>query len=222
MQGCGLFEVERKVIVVKDKLQLIDSVKNISNEPLKPDWGYHITFLPTKGSQLQVPSASVENRSGDKVPKDFDRWSPARNNKVREEIGIIHKGLKKFSSENGRFSYALVIHPDNTGIKVSFPVSPYFQTWFCKGGAYTEEFTRVSDGKPLFSRNWDGIGIEFGSSALDHNGNTDSSIAEQVSLAPGSLIEIPLSIDFVDGNELQLVDEKIQKINMNRVFVHKL
>jgi len=224
LRGSELFEVKRSVIINKDKsqIQLIDRVKNISKGVIKPDWGYHITFLPANGSRLIVPSASVENRSGENVPEDFERWSSGKNNKLREETGIIHKGLKDFPTENGRLSYALVIHPDNTGIKVSFPVSPYFQTWFCKGGAYTEEFTRVSDGKPLFEKNWDGIGIEFGSSALDHNGNTDQSIPEQALLQPGSSINIPLSIDFVKGNELLLLSDKILIIYVNRLFVHKL
>jgi len=219
-QGHELFEVERQVIIRKDKpqLQLTDRVKNISKESLKPDWGYHITFLPTDGSRLLVPSTSVENRSGDKVPEDFDRWSPAKNNKLREETGIIHKGLKSISSENGNLSYALVVHSDHSGIKIGFPVSPYFQTWFCRGGAYTDEFTNVFDGKPLFTRNWDGMGIEIGSSALDHNGNTDPSVLEQEPLAPGSSIVIPLSIDFIDGNELKELSEEIRKNNESRVF----
>ena len=224
LQGRELFQVERRVFIGKDKpqLQLIDRVKNISKEPLKPDWGYHITFLPADGSHLLTPSTSVENRSGDKVPGDFDRWSPANNDHVREETGIIHKGLKTIQSEYGNLSYALVIHPDHTGIKISFPVSPYFQTWLCRGGAYTDEFTKVSDGKPLFPRNWDGVGIELGSSALDHNGNTDPSVPEQVSLDPGSSIILPLLIDFVDGNELQQLSEVIRKNNENRVFLPEL
>jgi len=218
LQGSDLFEVKRLVVIRKDKpqFQLIDSVKNISKEPLKPDWGYHITFLPADGSRLLVPSSSVENRSGDKVPENFDQWSPAKNNQLREETGIIHKGLKTIPSENGNLSYGLVVHPDHTGIKVSFPASPYFQTWFCRGGANTHEFTKVSDGEPLFNRNWDGIGIELGSSALDHNGNTDQSIPEQVLLDPGSLTMITLSIEFVDGNELKQLSEEIRKINETR------
>ncbi len=220
-QGRELFEVERQVILIKDKpqLQLIDRVKNISKESLKPDWGYHITFLPIDGSRLMVPSTSIENRSGDKVPENFDRWSPAKNNKVREETGIIHKGLKSISSENGNLSSAVLIHPGHSGIKISFPVSPYFQTWFCKGGANSIEFTKVSDGKPLFTRNWDGMGIELGSSALDHNGNTDPSIPRQEPIAPGSSIVIPLSVDFIDGDELKELSEGICKNNKNRIFV---
>ena len=221
LQGRELFEVERRVFIGKDnpQLQLIDRIKNISKEPLKPDWGYHITFLPADGSHLLVPSASVENRSGDSVPENFNRWSPAKNNKVREETGIIHKGLTTIPSKYGNLSYSLVIHPDHTGIKVSFPASPYFQTWFCNGGAYTDEFTKVSDGKPIFTRNWDGMGIEFGSSALDHNGNTDPSVPEQLPLEPGSSIEIPILLDFVNEIELQQLSEDIRKNNLNRVFV---
>ncbi|MEN8228214.1 MAG: DUF4432 family protein [Bacteroidota bacterium] len=221
LKGRELFEVERRVVIGRNKpqLQIIDRIKNIRNKPLRPDWGYHITFHPSDGSQLVIPSASAENRSGNTVPGSFDRWSPATNNKMREETGIIHKGLKTKPSDFGNLGYALVIHPENTGCKISFPVSPYFQTWFCKGGAQSKEFTRVSDGKALYSRNWDGMGIEFGSSALDHNGNTDMSVPGEVPLDPGSSIEIPLVIDFADGIELQQLSEEIRKINENRVLL---
>jgi hypothetical protein len=221
MQGRDLFQMERRVVIKKEKpqLQFIDRVRNISNAPLKPDWGYHITFNPAPGSRLLVPSTSIENRSGDNVPEDYDIWSPAINNKVREETGIIHKGLKTYQSDIGNLGYALVAHPDQSGLKVSFPLSPYFQTWFCKGGAYSEEFTRVSDGKPLFNRNWDGMGIEFGSSALDHNGNTDPQVPEQLQLYPGACYDVPLVVDFIEGDEIEKLSEKIQHNNMNRRFV---
>ena len=220
-QGPELFEVERRVVIRKEnpRLQLMDRVTNISQEPLKPDWGYHITFFPSDGSRLLVPSASAENRSGEKVPENFDRWSPAKNNEIREETGIIHKGLKTNPSDYGNLGYVLVTHPHLKGIKVNFPQSPYFQTWFCKGGANSKEFTRVSDGKPLFSRNWDGMGIEFGSSALDHDGNTDQLVPKSGFLEPGSSIEIPLLLDFMEGNELQELSDEIQKNNVRCVYL---
>jgi len=223
LHGRELFRVERRVVIRTEnpRLQLMDRVTNISQEPLKPDWGYHITFFPVDSSRLLVPSTSAENRSGEQVPENFDRWSPAVNNEIREETGIIHKGLEIHPSDYGNLNYVLVTHPDHTGIKVSFPASPYFQTWFCKGGANSREFTSVSDGKPLFSRNWDGMGIEFGSSALDHDGNRDQSVSEPGFLEPGSSIEIPLLLDFMDGNELQQLFEAIRENNLNRLFVPK-
>lgn len=218
-QGRELYEVVRLVVIGKNRIQLIDRVKNISEETLKPDWGYHITFHPTDGSRLLVASSSVENRSGERVPEDFDRWSPAVNSRVREETGIIHKGLRHIISENGNFCYALVVHSDRPEIKIRFPASPYFQTWFCRGGADSNEFTKVSGGKPLFTRNWDGMGIEIGASALDHNENTDPSVPEPAPLAPGSSLEISLTLDFVDGKVLKELSDEIRKFNENRVFV---
>ncbi len=213
LQGRELFEVTRSIVLEKDKqqLQITDRIKNISNEPLNPDWGYHITFRPEDGSRLVVPSASVENRSGGPVPEDHEKWTPAVNDKVREETGIIHKGLKTVSTGMGNMTCALVVHPDDTGIKVSFPPTPYFQTWFCKGGANSTEFTKVSDGTPLFRRNWDGIGIEIGSSALDHNGNTDPAVSGQKILSPGSAVEIPISIELKRGKELEQLAEEIER-----------
>ena len=221
LQGGKLFEVERQVIIRKDQpqLKLIDRVKNISKESLKPDWGYHITFLPADGSRLLVPSTSLENRSGNKVPEDFDSWSHAKNSQVREETGIIYKGLETIPSENGNLSYVLVVHPGHTGIKVSFPASPYFQTWFSRGGAYSDEFTKVSEGKPLFTKNWDGLGIEFGASTLDHDGNTDPSVPEQASVEPGSSIVIPLLFSFIEGCECRQLAEEVNRFNENRTVI---
>lgn len=220
LQGSELFEVTRRVIIRKDKEQiiLIDKIKNISNKSLRPDWGYHVTFMPTDGSRLLVPSSTVENRSGEKVPDNFDKWTPANNNAVREEIGIIHKGLKTVSSEMGDLAYVLVVHPGQSGIKVSFPATPYFQTWFCKGGANSPEFTTVDGGKPLFSKNWDGIGIEIGSSALDHNGNTEPVVAKPASLQPDEAITIRLKLEFPDRKDTDKISKEIMSFNKNRTI----
>ncbi len=46
----------------------------------------------------------------------------------------------------------------------------------------------------VFKRNWDGQGIEIGSSALDHDGNVDPEVPETRALEPGESLEI--AIDF--------------------------
>lgn len=219
LEGPELFKVERRVRIMgrdKHQLEIIDRITNISDAPLLPDWGYHITFQPTDGSQILLPSSSAKNRSGEDVPGDFETWTPAKDNKVRTETGIIHKGLKTHKTDFGDLAYGLLMHPDHSGLMISFPLSPYFQTWICSGGAGSTEFTKVSDGKPLFSKNWDGIGIEIGSSALDHDGNTDPVVPDQAALNPGSSIEIPLLIEFPDINEIGHLAEEIQKNNINR------
>jgi hypothetical protein len=68
-----------------------------------------------------------------------------------------------------------LIYPDGSRLEVSTTPSPYFQTWFCNGGKGSGEFTD-SNGKSLLRRNWDGMGIEIGSSPLDHNGNIDETV----------------------------------------------
>lgn len=204
-QGEQLYMVERRVVIPREgrRLQLIDRVENISNRPLRPDWGYHVTFRPSRGSRLLVPSASVENRTGEKVPENIELWSPAKDITVREETGIIHKKLAKVAPESAGRTRAVIVHPDQTGARIGFPLTPYFQTWFSRGGAGSHEFTTFSDMKPLFSKNWDGIGIEFGSSALDHDANTDPSVPAQAFIDPGQSLTIRMDIDFLAGEELQ-------------------
>lgn len=203
MQGEELFRVERQVVLERQgpRLRLNDRITNVSLQERLPDWGYHITFHPGSASSILVPSRSVENRSGGPVPADFERWLPAPDPAVREERGMIHKGLQ-VTDGTGGISRAMIIRKDDPAVRVSFPAAPYFQTWICRGGANSREFTWASDGKPLFQKPWDGIGIELGSSALDHDGNTDPDVAQEEPLSPGASRVIRLRVDFPAGEAL--------------------
>lgn len=50
--------------------------------------------------------------------------------------------------------------------------------------------------KNLLEKNWDGFGIEIGSSALDHDGNTDRTVSYIPTLKPGEkkVLELELKI----------------------------
>ncbi len=236
-QGKELFRVERQVVLEWQgpRLRINDTITHVGTGERVPDWGYHITFHPGSGSRILVPSRSVANRSGQPVPADFEQWSPAPDPAVREEQGMIHKGLQILDADSDdrtsleparksvqtgdtdqEMSRALILREDTPAVRVTFPAAPYFQTWLCRGGAFSREFTWASDGEPLFRKPWDGIGIEIGSSALDHDGNTDPDVPAEKTLQPGTSRVISLHIDFPENEELERDILEIQRYNTDR------
>jgi hypothetical protein len=196
-RGEALFRVTRKLILKKDapEIRLEDTIENISSRSMVPDWGYHITFLPEDGAKYLVPSQHKEDRWGNPLPSDIETWHKAADEKVRTETGVIHKNL--CVSGSGVVSSWLV-YTDNTGIEVSTTPSPYFQTWFCNGGMGSSEFT-LKSGESILRKNWDGMGIEIGSSALDHNGNIDESVEYLPELRPYEKKTITIGFKWLDN-----------------------
>jgi hypothetical protein len=218
LRGEALFRVTRKLVLKEDipEINLEDIIENISNRSLIPDWGYHITFRPEDGARYRVPSRSVSERSGNELPDDIETWHKAADEKVRTETGIIHKGLlQKKSADGKKVSASLLIYPDSTGIAVTTTPALYFQTWFCCGGKDSKEFT-FRNGESLLKRNWDGMGIEIGSSPLDHDGNTDNSVDYNAELKPGEAAKINIGISFTEGNELLSMAEEFELYNRQR------
>ncbi|MBE0655276.1 MAG: DUF4432 family protein [Bacteroidales bacterium] len=186
-----------------------DRITNVSSRTLNPDWGYHITLNPEPASRLIVPSESMELRRGGSLPDDPSLWLPANDDKVREETGIIHKSILQAGPE--KLNPALLVYPDDTGILIETTPAPYYQTWFCRGGRSGKEFTWKENGLPVFDKNWDGQGIEIGSSALDHDGNTDPSVNYKNELEPGESIEIQINISVLDSQETLRVRESFDR-----------
>jgi hypothetical protein len=197
-RGEEIFKVTKNLILTKNspEIRIEDIIENISNVSQKPDWGYHVTFKPEPGAKYLVPARIAKSRGGGPLPVNYNIWQPSPDPKQRIENGIIYKDLQK--QDNGDFCHSLLLNPDGSGIVVKTPLSPYFQTWFCAGGAGTKEFTR-RNGEPVFKRNWDGIGIEFGSGALDHDGNTDSSVSSEAILHPKESRRIDIAFTFFDS-----------------------
>jgi acyl-ACP thioesterase len=52
-------------------------------------------------------------------------------------------------------------------------------------------------------KNWDGMGLEIGSSALDHNGNIDKTVSYEPALSPGDSITIPFRIKWLDAKHTE-------------------
>jgi hypothetical protein len=198
-----------------DGFQVTDEILNISEVPLVPDWGYHITFRPVAGSRLLVPSARVMARPGGDLPEDVETWHPAAKEKTRSETGIIHQGLMRDSTGGTGSCKVLLRYPDGLPIVLSFPPSPYFQTWFCNGGAFSEEFTMAGTGEPLLKRNWDGQGVEFGSSPLDHDGNSDPSVSYRAQLEPGESLVNRIGIRLPGEAGGDLLEREIEAYNRN-------
>jgi len=218
-RGEALFRVTRKLVLKKDtpEINLEDIIENVSNRSLIPDWGYHITFRPEDGARYLVPSQSVSERGGNALPDDIETWHEAADEKVRTETGIIHKGLLQKESAGGKkVSTTLLVYPDSTGIAVTTTPAPYFQTWFCCGGKDSKEFT-FRNGESLLKRNWDGMGIEIGSSPLDHDGNTDKKVKSKSILNQGDRIYIEIIIKCIKDIQLEKLKEEIEKYNITRI-----
>jgi hypothetical protein len=222
-KGTRIFEVTKKIYIAKNKPQfrVQDSIQNISKQPQLPDWGYHITFYPENKSKYLVPSQKAFERFDGPVKKDFETWYPALDNQTRSEAGIIHQSLKKSKGAlNGQDGYvSLLKYPDGTGISCTTPPVPYFQTWFCCGGAQSKEFT-YQDGQPVLKNNWDGQGIEIGSSALDHNDKTDPSVPAEEKLAPGKTKTIDIIVKRLGKEETSSIEKEIRDCTTYREILN--
>jgi len=203
LRGKKLIKVIRRIIVkqgAEPEINIIDTFENISGSLFFADWGYHITFAPEKGARIIVLSKISENRSGKDLPENFESWYPATNPEIRTEVGIIHKNLKKFIERGTTINKVLIERPNLENLLISFKPAPYMQSWMCNGGANSSEFTIAKTKEPLFNKNWDGMGIEIGASALDHNGNTDPSVPVPKPLEPKEKFTNHISIKIINSN----------------------
>jgi hypothetical protein len=209
-RGEKMFRITRKVLITRASgyIEITDSFKNISTRTVTPDWGYHITFRPEPGAVYLVPASKAEPRGGGVLPNDYEVWQPSPDDKQRIEKGVIFKDLHYQSP--GNFCTSLLEYPDGSGIAINTPPSPYFQTWFCSGGAGSKEFT-WDNGEPVLKRNWNGMGIEFGSSALDHDKNTDPDVPPEPPLKPGESRSVSYKMGFISPDEALNLRESINR-----------
>ena len=195
--GKEMFRITRTLTIppLKNELSLVDSITNCSEEVLVPDWGYHITFRAEEDAKLLVNAGKVLERFGNKLHDKYDHWEKSPYPDKRIETGIICQELKTVhTDENGReYAECKAVYPDKSEVSLRFPQSPYFQLWMSRGNP--TEFT-FKDGSPVFKRNWDGMGIELGSSSLDHTDNTDKTVNYKESLKPGETLTIPFQFRF--------------------------
>ena len=217
-RGAPIFKVTRTYTIPANSLEIFveDTIENVSAAMQHPEWGYHITLRPEEGARLLVPSKLVQERGGNALPDDIETWHQAEDPSVRTETGIIHQDLLAVPSESGPLQVSsLLEYPDGNGLAVSVPPSPYFQTWFCNGGKGSKEFTN-REGASILLKNWDGMGLEIGSSALDHDGNVDKTVAYEPDLKPGASLTIALRIQCLDRHETDLLAKTINAYKLSR------
>jgi hypothetical protein len=213
-RGKKLFRVTRKVVInrLSGFIDISDSFQNVSGIVLIPEWGYHVTFRPEPGARYLVPSRNAQCRGGGEPPEGYTVWQPSGDDSQRIENGIIFKDLKYDINGTEKCCTSLLVYPDGRAICVISPLAPYFQTWFCSGGAGSKEFT-WENGQPVLKRNWDGIGIEFGSNALDHDNNTDPAVPPEMSLNPGEIRTISFGFGIIPQSEAGILEKSITRYN---------
>ena len=217
--GTPLYEITQQISISStgNTITLITVMKNISEKQQSPSCGYHITFYAEDNASLHVPAKTIEARGGGKIPDDYDMWAPAKDSGVREEYGIIFKELNKHFDEGQYYVQSLVQYPDERGIEVVVPDMPYTQSWICSGGRNTTEFT-YPNGQPVFAKNWDGIGLEVGSDALDHDGNIDTTSEYKSTIMPGESMALTITITPLDKTEANLLKNKFLQFNKDRII----
>ncbi len=192
-----LFKVTKRIELPPDRdaLLLTDTIENVSDKTLFPDWGYHVQLRPEPGGRFTIPSESALPRGGDSLPDDYQIWHEALNPPKREERGFIHKGIRyeaRFPDGSPGCETRLT-YSDGTGIRCLLPPSPYVMSWYSCGGADDDEFL-WPDGSKWLHRNWDGVGPEIGASSLDHDGDTDPGVTVE-ELKPGETIVLNILIE---------------------------
>lgn len=221
-RGERLYRVRKRVVLHKRRLivAVSDTISNVSGKRRDPDWGYSLKFHPYNGTEYLVPSRNISLRSGGTPGPAHERWRPAGEESVREERGIIHRGLLvKKSLLNGNGVETLVRHRNGEGLRVVVPESPYFLSWFSSGGKGSREFVLPGDtgagSMKVFEKSWNGIGPEFGISALDHDGNVDPCIV-RTSLEPGESFNVDFFFQPVSSNEMRNLEKEIRFFNKTR------
>ena len=192
-----LYRVTKRIELPPDRdaLVLTDTIENLSDRPVFPDWGYHLQLRPEPGCRLTVPSATAAPRGGGSLSGDWQLWREASKPPKREERGYIHKGIRcdrKFEDGSPAFE-CLLEYPDGSGTRCLLPQAPYVMSWFSCGGAGDDEFL-WPDGSRWLHRNWDGVGPEIGASALDHDGDVDPAVVVRI-LEPGESTVLILEIE---------------------------
>jgi hypothetical protein len=216
-RGPGMYKITKSLFIdpITTGFIIADTITNISNASLVPDWGYHVTFWPEPGSKILVPSLTCEERGRATVAPEFDTWHPALNEKIRTEVGIIFKELKVFDFQGKPSTRILKLYPDGRAFELIVPITQYFQTWNSSGGSDSKEFT-YNDGKPVFSKSWNGFGVEIGSSPLDYNGNTDKSVMNNDTLNPGEQLGIRIALKMIDPPATKQLKDEIELYNSGR------
>lgn len=233
-RGVPLYKVAKNIFFSlrePSKLYFLDQITNISTKILTPDWGYHVMLRAESGAKFIIPSREIQNRNSDQqVSEDFELWKAEKTNKSREEKGIIHKKtLINPGIIGGKDGIkTLLKYPKNTGISFTIPPTPYLQDWFSAGGGLESVDILIEDSKDahnvengkyvsVYEKPWNGVGPEFGSSALDHDDNIDSDVKINKQLKPEERLEIGMMAHVLDSEQTMTLEKEIEDFNNSRI-----
>ena len=215
-----LFRITKGLVLEPGSTRIltVDTVENITNRRVFPDWGYHVNVRPVHRAEYLVPSKAVQIRGNSRDMEKHRIWHAATVESVREEYGLIRKIVRV---EDGVLmgdpgTRSVVVYPDGSGTIIVTPPVPYFQSWYSAGGVNGTCFTlpdKSDPGDAIFLKNgWNGMGAEIGSSALDHDGNTDRTVAVR-ELAPGQSTELKLIVEVLERPAVQQLATEIREYN---------
>jgi len=231
-RGTPLYKVEKRIfysLQKPTKLYFLDQITNVSTQVLKPDWGYHVVLRAEEGARYLIPSRDIQNRDSDQqVSGDFERWMPAKSRKSRDERGTIHKKTLVHPGILGGMDGidTLLEYPGKTGISFVIPPTPYLQDWFSAGGGQESEDILIEDSSTrastrlvsVYEKPWNGVGPEFGSSALDHDGNIDADVTIKRQLKPGEHLDIGMAAEVLDQEQTGILKKEIMDFNKDRII----
>jgi hypothetical protein len=235
-RGIPLYKVEKNIfysLQETTKIYFLDQITNVNSLVLKPDWGYHVFLRTEKGSRYLIPSREIQNRnSGHQVSDDFELWTPGKSTKARDERGTIHKKALIHPEILGGMDgiKTLLVYPGNMGISFTIPPTPYLQDWFSAGGGPESEDMLIANPSTkdaqnttnpkfisVYEKPWDGVGPEFGSSALDHDNNIDSCVKIKEQLKPGETLDIGMTAQVLNREQTEVLKKEIEDFNKSRV-----
>ncbi len=233
-RGVPFYKVEKNIyfsLRETAKLYFVDQITNISNKELTPDWGYHVILRAEEGAKFIIPSREIQNRnSGERVSEDFELWNSEKTKISRKEKSTIHK--KAFATPEilgGKDGIqTLIKYPENTGISFVIPPTPYLQDWFSAGGGPESEDILMENPKDshnaandkyvsVYEKPWNGVGPEFGSSALDHDDNIDWDVKVKKYLKPTETVEIGMIAHILDREQTITLEKEIEDFNKSRI-----
>lgn len=201
----GEFGVSKTIKIHSQRpaLTVEDTITNLAKYDQSPDWGYHVQLRPEEGAVYYVPADTVIARGGGPLEEEYFRWREAHGKK-REERGYIHTGCRYRNQSRVPSLPTLLRYSSGSGISVCLPRVPYFQSWFCAGGAGSDEFmvpaadSDKGDYVPVLQRDWNGVGPEFGSSSLDHR-DDELNFTPDCVLKSGESLEVHFEIEALDA-----------------------
>lgn len=218
----GGFGIRKRITLLRDvpRILIHDTITNTSYETNCPDWGYHVQLYPEPNCRYLIPCKHVVARNRGELPSDdYQYWTPC-GEKERQERGFVHlHPVTHYDQQlGGPATRTLLRYPAGHGTLVTIPQCAYLLSWHSSGGADSDEFVvpspapRRKHTHKVLTRNWDGVGPEFGASSLDHD-ELISAPVEREALPPGGCLELRLAIESLDCTQAAALERELQELH---------